>query len=132
MLQPALLAVIRSRRQEKYPNGLHQRTGKHNPAVACAVVSVQAQAPHPHTLKPSKCFMMRNLWSDLPLSPSPSVPSMHSRQVPGVYQELRHHWVVTESLCRDGWHTLPFQALLWVLGEEDLPLPVSTSAQMKS
>lgn len=48
MLQPALLAVIRSRRQEKYPNGLHQRTRKHSSAP-WPVRRCQRGPPHART-----------------------------------------------------------------------------------
>lgn len=70
MLQPALLAVIRSRRQEKYPNGLHQRTQKYNSIVACVMVSTCPPHVHMpmyiHILKWSKYFIVINLCNDFP------------------------------------------------------------------
>lgn len=96
-----------------YTKGLENTA---QPRGLCGGVSVgpptHAHAPRPHALKPSKYFMMRNLCNDLPRSPLPSVPSVHSHQLPVFIRNPQHHWAIAESLSGDGWHTLWFQALL--------------------
>lgn len=72
MLQPALLAVIRSGRQEKYPNGLHQAGVKDSKTqLSCGPQDGSGTTPprthmpmDTHLLKPSKEFRVNNLCND--------------------------------------------------------------------
>lgn len=72
MLQPALLAVIRSGRQEKYPNGLHQAGVKDSKTqLSCGPQDGSGTTPPrthmpmaTHLLKPSKEFRVNNLCND--------------------------------------------------------------------